>query len=96
MKKNGMGAGLLTMMALASMGMEGMNRTSSSDLYLPPLRLKDEPTTFVEEEGIQNMIRDFRLIQEGNSKKSPKKQQRIKSRIQQFLDSGKLKPIDLL
>lgn len=54
-----------------------------------------EPTPFNKQEGILNLIKDYKLIKQGESKKGTVKQARTLSKIQELLDSGHLTEEDL-
>jgi hypothetical protein len=91
-------ATLMAMMAFASMA-EGMeltgqgNLTSSKQPKMPKL---SKNLSFKNEEGVINTIKDYKDIREGKSKKGISKQNRVKSKINNWIDSGKLNKIDLL
>tara|TARA_R110000803_G_scaffold10007_3_gene31082 strand:+ start:2383 stop:2685 length:303 start_codon:yes stop_codon:yes gene_type:complete len=50
---------------------------------------------FNKQEGVLNMIKDYNLIQKGESKKGSKKKFRIKKQVEQWLEKGWLNNDDL-
>lgn len=50
---------------------------------------------FNQQEGVKNLIKDYKLITQGKSNKGLVKQARIKSKINQWLTEGKLTKKDL-
>tara|TARA_R110000851_G_scaffold90604_1_gene197883 strand:- start:545 stop:823 length:279 start_codon:yes stop_codon:yes gene_type:complete len=91
MKKN---IALLAMMALAiSSGAEPINITKKSRESRRHKLTGHVP--FKEEEGVLKMIEDYNLIKQGKSKKGAIKQNRIKSKINEWLKSGMLNKNDL-
>ena len=50
---------------------------------------------FNKQEGVLNMIKDYNLIQKGESKKGSKKKFRIKKQVEQWLEKGWLTNDDL-
>ena len=53
------------------------------------------PTPFKKEEGVLKMIEDYKLIQNGESKKGRLKQNRIVEKVEHWLATGQLAHEDL-
>ena len=89
---------LMSMMAMA-MSAEGMVITERGSVgngrqtKLPEIK---EPLSFNKQEGVLNMINDYKLIIKNESKKGLKKQLRIKNKINKWLQDGFLKENDLI
>ena len=79
---------MLMAMALSGVGMESYPSNEKKRLVNPLLH--KDPHIFSKQEGIQNLIKDYKLIISGKSKKSLLKQSRIKIKINYFLEKGSL------
>jgi hypothetical protein len=55
-----------------------------------------KPIPFTKEEGVLNMINDYKLIQKGESKKGKVKQKRILDKVNTWIEKGFLKHEDLI
>lgn len=72
---------------------EGRGKVANSNEPPPPP--KKEPTPFKKQEGIVNLIKDYKLIKSGQSKKGKVKQSRIVSKVEELVAIGKLNEVDL-
>ena len=91
----------LVLMAMIAMGMseEGMEITERGNVgsgKQPKLPQRKKPLDFNKQEGVLNMINDYKLIIKNESKKGLKKQLRIKNKINKWLQDGFLKENDLI
>jgi hypothetical protein len=88
---------LMAMMAMA-MSADGMGITERGRVgngRQPKLPQRKKPLDFNKQEGVLNMINDYKLIIKNESKKGLKKQLRIKNKINKWLQDGFLKENDL-
>tara|TARA_R110000772_G_scaffold157282_2_gene268494 strand:+ start:605 stop:883 length:279 start_codon:yes stop_codon:yes gene_type:complete len=83
---------LAMMMMSAMMDPEFSPGKSSFNTYKPHHKVVLE---FNKQEGVLNLIKDYKLIQEGKSKKGSRKQFRIKKQVEDWLEKGWLREIDL-
>ena len=82
----------MTAMADDTYAIEGRGKVANSSE--PPQPTK-EPTPFNKQEGIVNLIKDYKLIKSGQSKKGKVKQARIVSKVEAMLEKGQLIESDL-
>ena len=88
MKKSSAALQFMALAAMMSGSFEGCDTTETENI---PKRKLNKPLLFHKQEGVINTIKDYNLIIEGKSKKGVIKQARIKSKIEEWLTSGKLK-----
>jgi len=87
---------LAAMMMMAEMGGYGITERGNvvTKRKSQPIQNK-KFTPFNKQEGILNMINDYKLIEQGKSKKGISKQNRIKNKINEWLESGMIINEDL-
>ena len=87
---------LAAIMMMASMSDYGVTEQGSIGTERKPQLIKPKKITpFNKQEGILNIINDYKLIEQGKSKKGISKQNRIKNKINEWLESGMIKNEDI-
>jgi len=87
---------LAAMMMMASMSDYRFTEQGSIGTERKPQPIqKKKFTPFNKQEGVLNMINDYKLIKQGKSKKGIYKQNRIKNKINEWLESGMIKNEDI-
>jgi hypothetical protein len=80
-------------MPLMMAALIAINHKKIEDPFIEPKPIKPsvDPTPFHKEHGVVNLIKDYKLIQEGKSKKGIRKQNMITEKINSWIESGHLK-----
>jgi len=87
---------LAAMMMMASMSDYGFTEQGSIGTERKPQPINPKKITpFKKHEGVLNMINDYKLIKQGKSKKGISKQNRIKNKINEWLESGMINNEDI-
>ena len=88
---------LMAMMSMA-VSLEGMEITERGSVVSgkqPKLPQRKNPLDFNKQEGVLSMINDYKLIIKNESKKGSRKQLRIKTKINKWLEDGFINEKDL-
>ena len=87
---------LAAMMMMAAMSDYGVTEQGSIETERKPQPINPKKfTPFNKQEGVLNVINDYKLIEQGKSKKGISKQNRIKNKINEWLESGMIKNEDI-
>ena len=95
MKMNQHLAAMMMMMAAMSESNPEKYGSFNEDKKIKNPIQKKKFTPFNKQEGVLNMINDYKLIEQGKSKKGISKQNRIKNKINEWLESGMIKNEDI-
>jgi len=86
---------LAAMMMMAAMSDPEKYGSFNEDTKIKNPIQKKKLTPFNKQQGVLNMINDYKLIKRGKSKKGIYKQNRIKNKINEWLESGMIKNEDI-